>query len=434
MQVSVEQISTLERKMTVRVPAARYEERVRNRIRELGQNVRLKGFRPGKVPSTVIEKRFGEQVRSEILGDVIGGSFQEAIAQEKLRPAMSPRIARDADAPKEELVYTATFDVMPEVGEVDVASLALTRLESRVDETDVERMIETLRQQRRQWSPVDRAARAADMVVFEFSAQAGDARFPASGSERAGTVIGSGALFKNFEDALLGLVTADEKDARIEFPADFRDVLLAGKTADVHIKVVRVQESSLPEVDKAFADSFGIAGGLEKFRQDVRANLEREMRTTLNGRNKLHAVDTLVFTFKGFDLPKSRIEAETRALLAQAQESATRAGRESEAPTEATEQMRTVARNRVHASVLLEELSIRNQIRPTQQRVSEMLSTIASTYEEPQKVIEMYLKDQQLMSGLRIRAMEDEVVDWVFGHANVTPQVVTFQQLMQAPR
>ena len=132
MQVSVEQISTLERKMTVRVPAARYEERVRDRMRELGQNVRLKGFRPGKVPANVIEKRFGEQVRSEILGDVIGGSFQDAISQHKLRPAMSPRISRDNDAPKEELVYTATFDVMPEVGEIDVAAIALTRLESKV--------------------------------------------------------------------------------------------------------------------------------------------------------------------------------------------------------------------------------------------------------------------------------------------------------------
>ena len=434
MQVSVEQISTLERKMTVRVPAARYEERVRDRMRELGQNVRLKGFRPGKVPANVIEKRFGDQVRSEILGDVIGGSFQDAISQHKLRPAMSPRISRDNEASKEELVYTATFDVMPEVGEIDVANLALTRLESKVEDADVERMIETLRQQRRQWSPIDRAAQSGDMVVFEFSAQAGDSRFPAEGLERAGTVIGSGALFKSFEDTLLGMAADQEKHAKVDFPAEFRDAGLAGKPADVHIKVVRVQESSLPVVDEAFAASFGISGGLDKFRQDVRANLEREMRTALNGRNKLHAVDTLVFTFKGFDLPQSRIEAETRALLAQAQEAASRAGRAAEAPTEPTEQMRTVARNRVHASVLLEELSIRHQIRPTQQRVSDMLATIASTYEEPQKVIEMYLRDQQLMQGLRIRAMEDEVADWVFEHAKVTPQFLGFQQLMQAPR
>lgn len=434
MQVSVEQISTLERKMTVRVPAARYEERVRERMRELGQNVRLKGFRPGKVPATVIEKRFGDQVRSEILGDVIGGSFQDAISEHKLRPAMSPRISRDNDAPKEELVYTATFDVMPEVGDIDVANLSLTRLESKVEDADVERMIETLRQQRRQWSPIDRAAQTADMVVFEFSAQAGDARVPAEGIERAGTVLGSGALFKGFEDVLLGMSAGDEKDAKIDFPAEFREAALAGKHADVHIKVVRVQESSLPVIDEAFAASFGISGGLDKFRQDVRANLEREMRTTLNGRNKLHAVDTLVFSFKGFDLPQSRIEAETQALLAQAQESASRAGRAAEAPAEPTDQMRTVARNRVHASVLLEELSIRHQIRPTQQRVSDMLATIASTYEEPQKVIEMYLRDQQLMQGLRIRAMEDEVADWVFEHAKVTPQFLGFQQLMQAPR
>ena len=270
MQVSVEQISTLERKMTVRVPAARYEDRVRDRMRELGQNVRLKGFRPGKIPNAVIEKRFGAQVRSEILGDVIGGSFQEAITQEKLRPAMSPRISRDADASKEDLVYTATFEVMPEVGELDVSKLALTRLESTVEEADVDRMIETLRHQRRAWSPVDRAGHAGDMVVFEFSAQAGNVRVPASGTERAGTVLGSGAMFKNFEDALINLVPGTEKNASITFPADFRDASLAGKTADVSLKIVGVQESSLPEVDAAFAATFGIAGGVEKFRDGVR--------------------------------------------------------------------------------------------------------------------------------------------------------------------
>ena len=434
MHVSVEQISTLERKMTIRVPAARYEDRVRDRMRELGQNVRLKGFRPGKVPNAVIEKRFGAQVRSEILGDVIGGSFQEAIAQEKLRPAMSPRISRDDAASKEDLVFTAMFDVMPEVGEMDVATLALTRLESKVEEADVDRMIETLRAQRRQWHPVERSAQAGDMVVFEFSAQAGDTRVPAAGMERAGTVIGSGALFKNFEDALLGLDAGAEKVAKIMFPADFRDATLAGLEADVSLKVIRVQESSLPAVDAAFAGTFGISGGVEKFRDDVRANLEREMRSALNGRNKLHAVDTLVHAFTGFELPETRVAAETRALLAQAQEAATRAGRDAEAPKEPSDQMRTVARNRVHASILLEELSIRHQIRPTQQRVSEMLATIASTYEEPQKVVEMYLRDQQLMSGLRVRAMEDEVADWIFEHAKVSPQSVSFQQLMQAPR
>lgn len=434
MHVSVEQISTLERKMTIRVPAARYEDRVRDRMRELGQNVRLKGFRPGKVPNAVIEKRFGAQVRSEILGDVIGGSFQEAIAQEKLRPAMSPRISRDDAASKEDLVFTAMFDVMPEVGEMDVATLALTRLESKVEEADVDRMIETLRAQRRQWHPVERSAQAGDMVVFEFSAQAGDTRVPAAGMERAGTVIGSGALFKNFEDALLGLDAGAEKVAKIMFPADFRDATLAGLEADVSLKVIRVQESSLPVVDAAFAGTFGISGGVEKFRDDVRANLEREMRSALNGRNKLHAVDTLVHAFTGFELPETRVAAETRALLAQAQEAATRAGRDAEAPKEPSDQMRTVARNRVHASILLEELSIRHQIRPTQQRVSEMLATIASTYEEPQKVVEMYLRDQQLMSGLRVRAMEDEVADWIFEHAKVSPQSVSFQQLMQAPR
>jgi trigger factor len=425
MQVSVEQLGSLERKMTIRVPSARIEQRVQERLRELGQTVRIKGFRPGKIPGKVIEQRYGQQVRSEALSDVVGSTFEQAVGDNNLRPAMSPSIRRDEASSDAELVFTATFEVVPEIGAVDVSGLQLNRLVSSVEGADVDRMIETLRQQRKRWAVVERAAQIGDMVLFEYSAVADGQRFPVEGMERAGTIFGSGALPAAFEAALADAAADATRSFAAEFPEGFRQPALAGKTADVELRVIRVQAAEIPEVDDAFAASFGVAaGGIAKFREDVRANLEREMR------NKVHAVEQLVRAFSGFELPKGMIEAEARAMLRQAQEQAQRSGNPEQAPT-SPDGFVDVAANRVRASLLLGEIARQTQMRLESQRVSEMLATIASTYEEPHKVIEMYQRDQQLMGGLRNRAIEDQVVDWVFSQAKVTEQQLSFQQLMQ---
>jgi trigger factor len=431
MQVSVEQLGSLERKMTIRVPSARIEQRVQERLRELGQTVRIKGFRPGKIPGKVIEQRYGQQVRSEALSDVVGSTFEQAVGDNNLRPAMSPSIRRDEASSDAELVFTATFEVVPEIGAVDVSGLQLNRLVSSVEGADVDRMIETLRQQRKRWAVVERAAQIGDMVLFEYSAVADGQRFPVEGMERAGTIFGSGALPAAFEAALADAAADATRSFAAEFPEGFRQPALAGKTADVELRVIRVQAAEIPEVDDAFAASFGVAaGGIAKFREDVRANLEREMRSALNSRNKVHAVEQLVRAFSGFELPKGMIEAEARAMLRQAQEQAQRSGNPEQAPT-SPDGFVDVAANRVRASLLLGEIARQTQMRLESQRVSEMLATIASTYEEPHKVIEMYQRDQQLMGGLRNRAIEDQVVDWVFSQAKVTEQQLSFQQLMQ---
>ncbi len=431
MQVSVEQLGSLERKMTIRVPSARIEQRVQERLRELGQTVRIKGFRPGKIPGKVIEQRYGQQVRSEALSDVVGSTFEQAVGENNLRPAMSPSIRRDEQSSDSELVFTATFEVVPEIGRVDVSGLQLNRLVSGVEPADIDRMIETLRQQRKRWVVVERAAQIGDMVLFEYSAVADGQRFPIEGMERAGTIFGSGALPAAFEAALADAPADAARSFSAEFPEGFRQPTLAGKAADVELRVIRIQTAEIPEVDDNFAASFGVAaGGIGKFREDVQANLEREMRSALNSRNKVHAVEQLVRAFSGFELPKGMIDAEAHAMLRQAKEQAQRAGRAEEAPTSA-DGFVDVATNRVRASLLLGEIARQTQMRLESHRVSEMLATIASTYEEPQKVIEMYQRDQQLMGGLRNRAIEDQVVDWVFSQAKVTEQQLSFQQLMQ---
>jgi trigger factor len=422
MQVSIENVGKLGRKLTVRLPAEGLEEKVRTRVQEMGRNARLKGFRPGKVPTKVIEQRFGRQIRSEVLSEMIGSSFQEAVSREKLRPAVQPAIQTTGTPTNGEIEYTATFEVMPEVGKIEIGGLEIVKPTASVTDADIDQMIETLRQQRRTFAPVERAAHGGDMVLFEFAATAEGIRQPATGFERVGSILGSGAFVAEIENKLIGHKAGEDFTIDATFPAAFREPLLAGKSAQVQIRVVRVQEPQLPEVDEAFAESFGIhEGGLAKFREDVRANLERELKGVLMGRLKAATAEKLVDAYPEIDLPQAMVENDARALARQS-------GQQGE---DAFVQFLPAARRRVAAGFLLAELGRQNEVRLDSRRVSEALASIASTYEEPEKVVELYTRDPQLMQGLQSRVLEDQVVEWVAEHAKLTEQTLSFNEVMR---
>lgn len=432
MQVSVENLGKLGRKLTVRIPAEQYETQVKSRLAEVGRSVRLKGFRPGKIPAKVIEQRFGSQVRGEAISELIRNSFAEAVGKENLRPAMAPEIDTTGQPNDGQIEYTAKFDVLPDIGAVDVSQLAINRPIATVAEADVDAMIETLRQQRREWSPVERAAQVGDMVLFEYSAQGSDAsgsfRHPAEGVDRVGTILGSGAMAATLEDALNTRAVGEQISTDLMFPADFRVAELAARQAHVEAKIIRVQESRLPEVDEAFIGAFGISdGGAEKFRADVRANLERELKGMLAARLKNEVVRKLVDSHPDLDLPQSMVDREAQVLMQQAQEQA----REQGQVVPGVEAFADVARRRVAAGVLVGELARQNDIRLDNRRVAETLASFASTYEEPERVVELYQRDPQLMSGLQGRVMEDQVAEWIAGHAKVNEQLLSFSEAMR---
>ncbi|MFT3792347.1 MAG: trigger factor [Rudaea sp.] len=432
MQVSIENLGKLERKLTVRVPADQYESQVKARLAEVARSVRLKGFRPGKIPPRVIEQRFGPQVRGETISELIRNSFNEAVGKENLRPAMAPEIDTTGQPTDGQIEYTAKFEVLPEIGPIDVGQLEITKVTSSVTDADVDAMIETLRAQRREWVPAARAAQPGDMALFEYAAQGSDTsgsfRHPAEGMDRVGTILGSGSMTTGIEEALLNRVAGDTVTAEVDFPADFREPALAGRRAQVEAKLIRVQESRLPEVDDAFIKAFGIAdGGVDKFRADVRANLERELKGMLSARLKNEVVGKLVATHAAIDLPQGMIEREAEMLAQQAQEQARQQGQATPGP----EAYRDVARRRVAAGVLVGEIARANNIRLDNRRVAETLASFASTYEEPERVVELYQRDPQLMGGLQSRVMEDQVADWIADHAQVTEQHLSFGEAMR---
>lgn len=431
MQVSVENLSKLERKMTVSVPSDRLQATVQERLREMGRSVRLKGFRPGKVPAKVIEQRYGRQIRSEALGQLLRDSFNEAVTQERLRPAVPPSITTTGNPESGEITYTATFEVMPEIGTIDVSGLKIAKPVAKVEEGDIDTMIETLRLQRRSWNPVERAAQEGDLVMFESVADTDLGRVPVEGVERAGTIIGSNALFAQLEQGLIGMKTGEEKEFDATAPADYRVAALAGKTAKFKVKAMRVSAPHLPVLDAEFIQSFGISGtDIDSFRREVRSNLERELKGTLMARLKASVVDKLVAQHGDMEFPARMIEAEAKDLARQAEQQAKAQGQK-DAQALSHEAFLPLAKKRVAAAVLLGELARQNNIRLDQGRVNEMLSTIASTYEEPQQVIELYRNDPQLMQGLQGRVVEDQVIDWIADHAHVATEQLSFNEVMR---
>ena len=429
MQVSVESVGNLERRMTFSLPAERLDTHIGGRLREIARTARIKGFRPGKVPTKVIEQRFGQQVRAEALDGLLRETFNNAVRDNDLQLAGNPRIEKNGEG---ELDFIATFEVVPDFGEIDVAKLNVIRHTAEVTDADIDQMVENLRLQRRTFEVVQRGAKEGDRVELETWSQAGDERLPAEGAEKGATLIGSGVMFADIEKGLIGLAAGEEKTIQVQFPADWRVPQLAGRQVDVYVKVTEVAESVLPAVDKDFIRSFGVkSGDAEQFRRDIRSNLERELKGALMGRLRREVGEQLIAAWAHVEMPPRLVENEARAMVQQTAEQAARNGQQVQIPPNAHEGFMDAARKRVLVGLLVGEVARRNQLRLDPKRLNETLRLIASTYEEPEQVIELYRNDPQLMGGLQSRVMEEQVIDWIAERAQHTEQSLSFQEAIR---
>ncbi len=433
MEISVENTGTLGRKLTVQVPAEQVDERVDGRIKEMAQHVRLKGFRPGKVPMTVLRQRFGRDVRREIVGQVIQESFQQALVEKKLRPASPPSIDTDEGKAGVDLSYTASFDIMPELESLDVTSLKLERPVASVGDEDVDAMIETLRQQRRSWSDKEGAAVDGDLAFFSFNVDLGDGeRFPAEGEEdaRAGAILGQGAFDAAFEAELIGKAGDDEVTFDCTFSETARETALAGKTGKVACKLERVQEAMLPEVDEEFIQSFGIeSGDQDSFREEVRQNLDRELRQAVSRRVRQSVVDSLIEAYPDLTVPEAMVEQEAGSMREQARQQLQQAGGDpDQAP--GADAFREQAEKRVRAALLITEVARHAELEVDMGRVRDMVNEVASTYDDPQAVVQLYYEREDLLSGIQNVVIEEQAVEWVMEEANVEERTLSFDEIM----
>jgi trigger factor len=430
MQASIETTGTLERRLSITLPEDRLQSLVAGRLAEISRNVRIKGFRPGKVPAKVVEQRFGAQVRGEAIEGLLRESFDSAIRSNELRVAGMPRIEKAGES---ELEFVATVDLVPEFGEIDVSKLTVVRDVAEITDADIEQMIENLRLQRRSFVPVSRAAKEGDLVAVETFSVVDGERLPAEGAEKGQVLIGGGMMFAPIEQALVGLAKGEEKTLDVDFPADWRVAQLAGKTAQVTVKAVDVAEAVLPEVDAEFIKSFGVKGGdVEQFRADIRTNLQRELKGALMNRLRREVGEQLIAAYAHIELPARLVENEARNMLAQQLEQIRRqGGNPGEIPADAHNGFMDAARKRVLVGLLVGEIARLNQLRLEPARLNETLNLIASTYEEPEQVVEMYRKDPQMMQNLQGRVMEEQVIDWIAERAQHTERSLSFQEAIR---
>lgn len=424
----MEKTGDLGRRLTVELPADTIDRKVTGRLAELRGQVRLKGFRPGKVPLNVIKQRYGAQVRQEVLQEAMQSALQDAIEEQELRVAgvssVSPQ--EDGDGEAGSFRFIAEVEVFPELPEIDASDIEVERPVGEITEADVDDMIKTLREQRRSWSKAGRPAADGDRVSIEFHAQAGDDRIPEQGESKLQPVLGGGALFDDFEAALKGVEAGDEKSVELDFPEDFGNPDLAGRSAEVAFRVTAVEASEMPEADDEFAKSFGIDGGMEQMRADVRRNLERELRGARTGRLKKQVTDALAQRYSDFSLPESAVRQELEQMQAQLKQ---QYGEQVNLPED---QLRPGAERRVRLGFLLAEIARQHELEVDPERVRTRIGEIAETYDSPSEVVELYRQNPQMMGQIENSVLEEQVVDWVLEHAKVSDREMSFKELMES--
>lgn len=426
MQVSVEKTGDLERRMTVQVPGDDITSQVNERLNELRRQVRLKGFRPGRVPLNVIRQRYGKQVREEVLGQVMESRLQEAIGQEEMRVAGISRLQPAAGLDFEgDFEFVAEMEVFPEMPAIEVADLEFERPVAEVGESDVDDMIDNLRQQRRQWEVVERAAEDNDRVRLTYVAHVDEIRVPDVGHHELVPTLGNMKTFPTLEKELQGMAAGEDKELELTFPDDYRYQDLAGKTARVELSVVEVQGSDMPEVDDEFAEAFGIDGGVEQLRADVRRNLERELRQAVTNRVKTAVTDALGEKYADIKLPRASVEQEARQMIQQLQQ---QTGQEGELPVQ---QFLPMAERRLRLGMLMGEMARQHEISIDAGRVQQKLEEVAETYEEPAQIMEIYRNDARLMEQLENLVLEEQVIDLVLDQAKVTEKTMTFKEALE---
>jgi len=430
MQVSVTMKEGLQRRMTVAVPADLIEKQVRDRLKSLAGTVRIDGFRPGKVPMSVVERRFGDKVRSEVRSDVVQRSFDDAIVREQLRPVGRPRIELGRAEAGQDLEFTATFEVFPSIDINLTAGIAVKRPVVTVSEADVDTVVERIRKQNVRWQPVERAAQEGDRININFEGRLNGEPFAGGKAENFDLVLGSKTLVGDFEEQLYGSLAGSDVQVRVEFPSEYPMSELAGKLVDFAVKVNSVSEPLLPELNEEFFAAFGVTeGGLTAFRQQVRENIEREVKEAIKGRVKAQVVDQLVQRVP-VELPKALVESEIMLRMQRARSQLAASGADTQNMRLDRDKFEPGARRAVAMGLIVSEIVRRNGLKVTGDQLRAKVQDLASSYDDPAAVVSWYYSDQSRLGDIEAVLLEDNAVDWVLQKAQIEDAPMTVMELL----
>ena len=432
MQVSVEATKGLERRLTITVPAESIDSAVKTRLQQLAKTQRINGFRPGKVPVNVIKKRYGQSVRQEIAGEVMQRNFYEAITQEKITPAGMPNFEIKTDEDGKDLEYVAAFEVYPDVTVKDVAEIQVEKPAVDISEKDLSIMIDTLRKQHAAYKEVKRKAKKDDKVTIDFIGTIDGEEFDGGKAEDFALEMGKDRMIPGFEKPIVGNKTGDEVTADVTFPEDYHAEKLKGKIAQFIINIKKVEQLDLPKVDEEFAKLFGIEdGNIEALHVEVRKNMQRELDQTLKASVKEQVIAGLLEK-NNIDLPKALVDQEIDALREQAKQrfSQQQGGNIDNMPELPADLFEENARKRVSIGLLLGEVIKTNEMKVDTDKVTALIETAASAYEDPKEVIEYYRTNDELMQQMNNVAMEEQAVELLLEKAKVKEVKKSFDEIM----
>lgn len=426
MQVQVSTVEGLERRIEVAVPAERISAEIETRLKDIARTARLKGFRPGKAPLPVVRQQYAQQVQSEVVGDLIRETYAEAVTREKLKPATDPRIEQLSAEPGAEMRYTALIEVFPEFAVKPVTELSIERPAASVTDADLEAMLETMRKQRPNFAEVAREAGEGDQVTVDFEGRIDGETFQGGSANDLPFVIGQGRMLKEFEDGARGARAGETRSVTVPFPADYGSAQVAGKTAVFSVTVKKVEESSLPPIDDAFCQAFGVAeGGIETLKKEVRESMERELTNAIKTRVRAQVLDRL-HEANPIDVPKGMVAEAVQGMQV---DFARRMGMRDVKQLPASEAFQEPARRRVALGLVVGELLRAQNLKVERERVNARLAEVVGDHPNADDMRRQYLQNADAMRQIESAALEDQLIDWVLSQAKVTEVPSSFADL-----
>ena len=435
MAVTVETLAKLERRITLLIPATELNSEIETRLKKLSRTVKADGFRPGKVPMSVVAQRYGYSVQSEVMNDKLGQAFSDATGQAQLRVAGPPTVTQKDESPEGQLAFDATFEVYPEVQLGDLSAVEVDRISSEVTDAAIDRTVDILRKQRRTFAqrPAVEGAAESDRVTIDFEGKIDGEPFEGGKAEAFQFLIGEGQMLEQFDKAVRGMKVGENKTFPLQFPADYHGKDVAGKEADFLVTMKKIEAQHLPDLDESFIKSLGIADGSnDGLRADVRKNLEREVKFRVLARNKAAAMDALVKVAE-LDVPKALIDSELERLVASAREDLKQRGvKDADKAPIPSELFQPQAERRVRLGLVVAELVKINNLRARPEQLQAHIEELSQSYEKPAEVMRWYLSDRQRMAEVEAVVIETNVTQHVLGLVKINDKALPFDELMTA--
>jgi trigger factor len=433
MAVTVETLEKLERKITLNLPVDTIQNEVDTRLKRLARTVKMDGFRPGKVPMSVVTQRYGYSVQYEVLNDKVGEAFAQAANEANLRVAGQPRITEKDGAPEGQVAFDAVFEVFPEVKIGDLATAEVEKVSTEVTDAAIDKTVDILRKQRRTFAQRAQGTAAADgdRVTVDFEGKIDGEPFDGGKAEGFQFLVGEGQMLKEFEDAVRGMKSGESKTFPLAFPEDYHGKDVAGKTADFLVTVKNIEAAHLPEVNEQLAKSLGIADGtVEGLRADIKKNLEREVKFRLMGRNKAAVMEALLAKAE-LDLPNASVQSEIQRLLQAARADMKQRGIKDADKAEIPDDVfRPQAERRVRLGLVVAEVVRANELQAKPEQLKAHIDELAASYEKPEEVVRWYFSDRNRLAEIEAVVIENNVADFVLAKAKVNEKAVSFDELM----